>query len=145
MKIDLCLPDPPGKMILLFFLFGSLQNLCPGNSLAGQWLRLSASTAGGEGLIPSQEAKIPHAMWPGSLKMREGDVCTPMADVWQRPTQYCKASILQLGFPDGSDGKESACSVGDQVSIPGLGRSPGEGHGYPLQYSCLENPMDRGM
>ena len=67
-------------------------------------------------MIPSQEAKIPHAMWPGSLKMREGDVCTPMTDVWQRPTQYCKASILQLGFPDGSDGKESACSVGDQVS-----------------------------
>ena len=135
MKIDLCLPDPPGKMILLFFLFGSLQNLCPGNSLAGQWLRLSASTAGGEGLIPSQEAKIPHAMWPGSLKMREGDVCTPMADVWQRPTQYCKASILQLGFPDGSDGKESAGNVGDPASIPGSGRSPEDGNGNPLQYS----------
>ena len=44
------------------------------------------------------------------------------------------------GFPGGSDGKESACSVGDLGSIPGLGRSPGEGHGNPLQYSCLENP-----
>ena len=51
----------------------------------------------------------------------------------------------QLGFPDGSDSKESACSVGDLVSIPGLGRSPGGGHGNPLQYSCLENPMDRGV
>ena len=40
--------------------------------------------------------------------------------------------------------KESACSVGDPASIPGSGRSPGEGHGNPLQYSCLENPMDRG-
>ena len=43
-------------------------------------------------------------------------------------------------FPDGSDGKESACNVGDLDSIPMLGRSPGEGKGYPLQYSCLENP-----
>ena len=49
-----------------------------------------------------------------------------------------------LGFPDGSDGKESACYVGGLGSIPGSGRSPGEGKGYPLQYSCLENSMDRG-
>ena len=49
-----------------------------------------------------------------------------------------------MGFPDGSDGKESACSAGDPSLIPGLGRSPGEGNGNPLQYSCLENPMDRG-
>ena len=43
-----------------------------------------------------------------------------------------------------SDGKESACNVGDMGSIPGLGRSPGERNGYPLQYSCPRNPMDRG-
>ena len=49
-----------------------------------------------------------------------------------------------MGFPDGSDGKESACNAGDPGLIPGLGRSPGEGNGNPLQYSCLENPMDRG-
>ena len=48
------------------------------------------------------------------------------------------------GFPSGSDGKESACSAGDLGLIPGLGRSPGEGSDYPLQYSCLEDPMDRG-
>ena len=47
-------------------------------------------------------------------------------------------------FPGGSDGKESACNAGDLGSIRGLERSPGEGTGYPLQYSCLENPMDRG-
>ena len=47
------------------------------------------------------------------------------------------------GFLGGSDGKESACNVGDLGLIPGLGRSPGEGNGYPLQYSGLENPMDR--
>ena len=46
------------------------------------------------------------------------------------------------GFPGGSDGKASACNVGDLGSIPGLGRSPGEGNGNPLQYSCLENPTD---
>ena len=47
--------------------------------------------------------------------------------------------------PGDSDGKESACSVGDLGSIPGLGRSPGEGDGNPLQYSCLGNPMDGGV
>ena len=47
-----------------------------------------------------------------------------------------------LDFPDSSVGKESACSVGALGSIPGLGRSPGEGHSYPLQYSGLENSMD---
>ena len=51
---------------------------------------------------------------------------------------------LFLGFPGGSGGKETACYVGDPASIPGSGRSPGEGYGYPLQYSCLENPMDKG-
>ena len=49
-----------------------------------------------------------------------------------------------LGFPGGSEVKASACSAGDPGSIPGLGRSPGEGNGNPLQYSCLENFMDRG-
>ena len=47
------------------------------------------------------------------------------------------------GFPDGSDGKEPTCSAGDSVLIPGSGRSPGERNGNPLQYSCLENPVDR--
>ena len=49
-----------------------------------------------------------------------------------------------LGFPGDSDGKESTCSAGDLVSTHGLGRSPGEGNGYPLQYFGLENSMDRG-
>ena len=47
-----------------------------------------------------------------------------------------------LGFPGGSAGKEFVCNAGDLGSIPGLGRSPGEGNGYPLQYSSLENSMD---
>ena len=47
-----------------------------------------------------------------------------------------------MGSPGDSAGKESACNVGDLGSVPGLGRSPGEGNGYPLQYSGLENSMD---
>ena len=47
-----------------------------------------------------------------------------------------------MRFPDGSDGEESACNVGNLGSIPGFGRSPGEGKGYPLQYSGLENSLD---
>ena len=51
---------------------------------------------------------------------------------------------IVLGFPGGSEVKVSACNVGGLGSIPGSGRSPGEGNGNPLQYSCLENPMDGG-
>ena len=51
-------------------------------------------------------------------------------------------SMVAQGFPGSSAGKESACNAGDQGSIPGLGRSPEEGKGYPLQYSGLKNPMD---
>ena len=49
-----------------------------------------------------------------------------------------------MDFPGGSDGKASVYNAGDPDSIPGLGRSPGEGNGKPLQDYCLENPMDRG-
>ena len=51
---------------------------------------------------------------------------------------------MSYGFPGGLDGKEFACNAGDPGSIPGLGSSPGEGNGNTLQYSCLENSMDRG-
>ena len=53
-------------------------------------------------------------------------------------------NVYTWEFPGGSDGKESACNARDLASIPGLGRSPGEGNGYPLQYSCLDNRKDRG-
>ena len=52
-------------------------------------------------------------------------------------------SRLVIGFPGGSEDKASACNAGDLGSIPGLGISPGGGNGNPLQYSCLENPMER--
>ena len=70
---------------------------------------------------------------------------------WQEQNWVCFVEISFItylpwdrGSPGGSDGKVSACNVGDLGSIPGLGRSPGEGNGNPLQYSCLENPMDGG-
>ena len=65
-------------------------------------------------------------LWVGKIRWRSDRLPTPVF----------------LGFPCGSDGKESTCNAGDLGSIPGLGRSPGEGKGYPLQYSGLENSMD---
>ena len=61
----------------------------------------------------------------------------------KRSPDYFPTSLFR-GFPGGSRGKESACNAGNPGSIPGPGRPPGEGHGNPLQYSCLQNPMDRG-
>ena len=60
------------------------------------------------------------------------------------PSTYQYLAVY-TGFPGGLDGKESACRAGDLGSIPVLGRPPGEGSSNPLQYSCLENPMDRGV
>ena len=56
----------------------------------------------------------------------------------------CGYTLTVLFFPGSSISKEFACNAGDRGSIPWLGKSPGEGYGNPLQYSCLENPMDRG-
>ena len=64
-----------------------------------------------------------------------------MFDPFFRVT-YSLELLVQLDFPGSSYGKESACNEGDLGSIPGLRRSPGEGNGNPLQYSCLENSMD---
>ena len=57
---------------------------------------------------------------------------------------YFPLPLLPRDFPGDSGGEVSAYNAGDLGSTPGLGRSPGEGNGNPLQYSCLENPMDRG-
>ena len=57
-------------------------------------------------------------------------------------SQLRKIILCDRGFPRGSDGKETTCNAGDLGLIPGLGRSPGEENGYPLQYSCLENLMN---
>ena len=70
--------------------------------------------------------------------MAEEDGCPAAAE------RECALPLPFGGFPGGSEGEVSACSVGDLGSIPGLGTSPGEGDGNPLQYSCLGNPMDGG-
>ena len=59
--------------------------------------------------------------------------------------KLCISTINSLGFPGDSDGNESACISVDPGLIPRLGRYPGEGNGYQLQYSCLENPLDKGV
>ena len=68
---------------------------------------------------------------------------------WKIISRYTRIRVVTVftsgwGFPGGSEVKASAYNAGDPYSIPGLGRSPGEGNGNPLQYSCRENPMDRG-
>ena len=71
---------------------------------------------------------------------------TPKTYIARQDTGHpVKAELhIHKGFPGGSDSKESACNAGELGLIPGLGRSPGEGKGNPLQCSCLENSMDRG-
>ena len=85
--------------------------------------------------------KIPRTEEPGYSPWdhKESDM-TEQARTSRLSVRPAKFQI----FPDGSDGKESACNAGDLGSIPGSGRSPGEGNGNPLQYSCLENPMYGG-
>ena len=63
---------------------------------------------------------------------------TPLPPLGSLPPK--KNSVVHVSFSGGFDNKESACSAGDSGLIPGLERSPGEGNGHPLQYSCLENP-----
>ena len=83
--------------------------------------------------------------FPGSLVGKR--ICLqcrrPQFDSWVGKIPWKRDRLptsVFLGFPGGSDGKESTCNAGDLGLIPGLGRSPGGGHGKPLQYSCLESP-----
>ena len=100
-----------------------------GTSLEVQWLRLCLPTQEVQ-VTPVRELRFPHASW---------------SNLPSPPTHNIKYrnSIVSRGFPGGSDGKESTSQAGDLGSIPGLGRFPRGGHGNLLQYSCLENPMDR--
>ena len=83
------------------------------------------------------------------LKAEQGRGTPGLVREWKRRTEAVLGSVCNCpGFwgasQGGSEGKESTCIAGDPGSIPGLGRSPGEGNGNPLQYSCLENFLDRG-
>ena len=88
-------------------------------------------------------------IWPrlASLVAQLVRICLqcrrPWFNLWVETIPWRRDRLptpIFLGFPGGSDGKEPARNMGDRGSIPGLGRSPGAGHGNPLQYSCLENP-----
>ena len=81
---------------------------------------------------PLTRYSIPQAIWP----------CGP-GPVEKLPADYWPLLICAAGFPGGSDSKESACNSGDPSLIPGLERSPGEGNGHSLHYSCLKNSSDR--
>ena len=69
--------------------------------------------------------------------------CTGLIDGWGTVIMLC-ATVKKFGLPMWLSGKEFACNAGDLGSVPGLGRSPGEGNGNPLLYSCLGSPMNRG-
>ena len=77
-----------------------------------------------------------------SSRLAEFDVVTQLLS--ETTARVKSAFVCSMGFPAGSDSKESACSAGDPGSVLGSGKCTGEGNGYPLQYSCLENFMDRG-
>ena len=85
--------------------------------------------------------KVPPAAWPVCELYQRLDSCLSPPPFPPFPTAAGPKLVM---IPSGSDGKETACNSGDLGSIPRPGRSPGEGNGYPLQYSCLENPVDRG-
>ena len=76
--------------------------------------------------------------------LKSGFVCSFFLRIWLIDNSDISRLKVFWDFPDGSEVKVSACDAGDPGSIPGSGRSPGEGNGNPLQYSCLENPMDGG-
>ena len=84
---------------------------------------------------------VPHP--GGNVFTIEYDVCYGFVIYRFNCVEVCSL-YKPHGLPCGSDGKASACNAGDPGSIPGSGRSPGEGNGNPLQNSCLENPMDGG-
>ena len=74
------------------------------------------------------------------MTLKKTKQCDPLVNLGKN---FLKKSV-SAGFLHDSDGKESACNAGDPGSIPGSERSLGEGNGYPIQYSCLENSIDRG-
>ena len=116
--------------------------------------RESACNAGDLGSIPGWEDplekemathssilawRVPWTEEPGRLQSMR------FQKSWTRLKRLSSSSSRRYPVSSGgSDGKESACNAGDLGSMPGLGRSPGEGSGYLLPYSCLESPMDRG-
>ena len=116
----------------------------PGSSLHGilqarilEWVAISFSRGSSQPMDQTQVSTVDgfFTIWA----TREGH-----ALIYNIHAIYIHILLCNYHFPGGSGSKASVCNAGDLGSTPGLGRSPGEGNGNPLQYSCLENPMDRG-
>ena len=112
------------------------------------WVQAN-STLAGQGGNPTSCPQTPNTPGP-QLQLHHPGAAPPGAMLTSLQTDVPMGKNLSvpstksMGFPEGSDGKESACNAGNWSWIPGWRRSPGEGNGTPLQYPCLENPMDRG-
>ena len=114
-----------------------------------EWLQLKLKTAFSWQIYPSQNAKMILYLLPKWIS-RVAQLVKNLPAMQETPVQFMGREVplekgqathsVFLGFPGGSDGRESACNVGDLDSISGFGRFPGGGHGNPLQYSFLENP-----
>ena len=104
-------------------------------SLSKLWETVKGREAWGAAAHRVAKSQTQLSTWTTATAWHSQSPCSFMTQVSQ---------ALPMGFPGGSDHKESACIVGDSGWIPGLGRSPGKGNGYPLQYSFLENSMDSG-
>ena len=122
--------------------------VCPVSGGRGGGRLASAGTSGGGGRPAHGQAPKRHG--PAAPRPAGRDAVVVDIGAVARGSRRAARSPPPLlvpnawGFPGGSDGKASAFCAGDPGSIPGLGGSPGEGNGNPLQYSCLENPMDGG-
>ena len=105
-------------------------------ALGGQRIGVSASAS----VLPMNIQDWFPLGWTGWISLQSKGLSRNFSNITVQKYQFFGTQH----FPGDSDGKASACNTGDPGSIPGLGRSPGEGKGNPLQYSCLENPRDRG-
>ena len=106
-------------------------------SLAATWVSLEIITTGSQ-----KERQICDIIYRWNLKYDTNELIYKTETYSQ--TQKTNLQLPKKGFPGGSSSNESACNAGDLGLIPGLGRPPGEGNDYPLQYSCLQNSMNRG-
>ena len=113
-------------------------NLSPSSNIYCSWTK-NLTFLSFRFLICKMSLKVGAASRVGIRKKKKKELVQGFSET---VNIYCLAWCQ--GFPGGPDGKESACSERDLVSIPWSGRSPGEGNGYLLKYSCLENSMDRG-
>ena len=117
-------------------------------TISWSWLKLVST----DSLMPSNHLTVCHpllllpSIFP-SIRVFSRDLALPCRISKNELRKADRRMVVSRGwkvFPGGSVSKDSVCNVGDPSSIPGSRRSPGEGNGDPLQYSCLENPMDRG-